>query len=103
PLSPTRLRISPSLTVKLTSSTALTLPTVRFSGPPFIGKYFLRLLTSRSGALASAIVALHLVVMQEAGDRCAAIYRYQRRHVHVALARHEVWAAGVEGAAAWSV
>src|SRR5690606_13690779 len=100
PLSPPRLSISPSLTAKDTSSTALTLPTVRLSGPPLTGKYFLRFFTSSSGARASATLGpLYLVVVQEAGHGRSGVHRDERWHVHVAPAGHEVGAAGVEGAA----
>ena len=49
PLSPTRLSVSPELIWKLTSSTALTCPTVRRKNPRLIGKCLLRFRTSNTG------------------------------------------------------
>src|SRR5450631_50632 len=54
PLSPTRDSVSPRFTTKLTPSTAFTWPTVFWSRPLRIGKYFLSPLTSRSTDLAGA-------------------------------------------------
>src|SRR5215210_755515 len=48
PDSPTRPRVSPRRTKKLTSSTALTQATVRCRRPPFTGKYLTRRSTSSS-------------------------------------------------------
>src|SRR6266545_4326539 len=51
PLSPTRPKISPDGTAKLTPSTALIQPTTRLNTPRVMGKYFLSSLTSRSGSM----------------------------------------------------
>src|SRR5260221_7021359 len=51
PLSPTRPSVSPAPIDRLTPSTARTWPTVRRSRPFFMGKCFLRPLTSRTGGL----------------------------------------------------
>src|SRR5262245_23101186 len=55
PDSPTRPRVSPRLIVKLTPSTAKTVPTRRCKSPFRIGKYFLRSRTSSTIALGSGI------------------------------------------------
>ena len=47
PLSPTRPRVSPFSTAKLTPSTAYTVPVWRLRTPDLIGKCFLRSRTSR--------------------------------------------------------
>src|SRR5215469_9298035 len=54
PDSPTSPSVSPSPTVKLTSSTARTCPTTRRKNPLEIGKYFRSSLTSSSGGTFSA-------------------------------------------------
>src|SRR5215216_1537079 len=61
PLSPTNPTVSPSLTWKLTSSTAFTLPRVRFKKPRRIGKYFFRFVTSSNGCVELDSTALKAV------------------------------------------
>ena len=58
PDSPTSPSVSPSLTAKLTSSTACTCATSRCSSPFRIGKYFLTCLTSRSGVSPDSLASL---------------------------------------------
>src|SRR5438477_6856259 len=63
PDSPTRPRVSPCLTVKLTPSTALTSATLRWSKIPCVmGKYFFRSRTSsRTSLLSEDILAADFV------------------------------------------
>ena len=79
PDSPTSPSVSPLAIAKLTPSTAFTSPTRRCSSPPWIGKCFTRLSTSRTGRAHAA--APHAVDFP-AGDRVAS-----RRHRRAAAAR----------------
>src|SRR5581483_2496157 len=79
PDSPTRPSVSPRLTKKLTSSTALTLATVRWTRIPFvIGKYFLRFLTSSRTSPCPLVETFSVVGVATVSDKGHLLGRLQR-------------------------
>src|SRR5262249_53986197 len=112
PDSPTSASVSPRLTLKDTSSTARTWPTVLRRKPLWMGKNLRSCFTSSSDS-GAMLVALPpagsastrgdiSLVIEEATDRLAAM-RPEPGFECLALARHEARATRVEGAARRSI
>src|SRR5438067_1391461 len=78
PDSPTSPSVSPRLTKKLTSSTALTLATVRWKRMPFvIGKYFLRFFTSSRMSPCPFVETISVVGVATVSDKGHLLGRLQ--------------------------